>query len=120
VPDDITEDRQVRDQMIVEMFRCLPELAEAKILHEYLQVRDDFTAFHTGLYRDRPQTATGVEKLLLAGDWVKLPVPAMLMETACTSGLLAANQILGREGLRQEPIETVPLRGLLAGRAAPR
>jgi hypothetical protein len=34
--------------------------------------------------------------------------------------LLAANQILGREGLRQEPIETVPLRGLLAGRAAPR
>ena len=80
-------------------------------------MRNDFTAFHTGLYRDRPTHTTGVEGLLLAGDWVKLPVPAMLMEAACTSGLLAANEILGREGLQQEPIYTVPVRGLFARRA---
>jgi isorenieratene synthase len=120
VPDELGKDREIRDQLIAEMHRYLPELAEARILHEYLQVRDDFTAFHTGLYRERPQTATGVENLLLAGDWVKLPVPAMLMEAACTSGLLAANRILDREGLRQEPVLTVPPRGLLAGRQAPR
>jgi isorenieratene synthase len=116
VPDDITQDREIRDRLIAEMRRYLPELAEAKILHEHLQVRSDFTAFHTGLYRTRPRTATGVKNLLLAGDWVKLPVPAMLMEAACTSGLLAANEILGREGLQQEPVYTVPLRGLLARR----
>jgi isorenieratene synthase len=117
VPDDIREDGAARDLLVEEMHRYLPELAQARILHEHLQVRDDFTAFHTGLYRTRPQTLSGVEGLLLAGDWVKLPVPAMLMEAACTSGLLAANQILGRHGLQQEPIYTVPLRGLFARRS---
>jgi isorenieratene synthase len=120
VPDDIAAEGAVRDQLIEELHRYLPELARAKILHEHLQVRDDFTAFHTGLHRHRPQTLSGVEGLLLAGDWVKLPVPAMLMEAACTSGLLAANQILGRHGLQQEPIYTVPLRGLLARRSSRR
>jgi len=116
VPDDITDERDIRDQLIREMYLYLPELETAKILHEYLQVRDDFTAFHTGLYGTRPEHTTGVENLFLAGDWVKLPVPAMLMEAACTSGFLSANEILAREGLQQEPIYTVPLRGLFARR----
>ena len=51
-----------------------------------------------------------------APDWVALPVPAMLMEAACTSGVLSANGILESEGLCQEPVYTVPPRGLLAGR----
>ena len=51
-----------------------------------------------------------------AGDWVALPCPAMLMEAACTSGLLAANLLLRRQGLREEPVESVPRRGLLAPR----
>jgi hypothetical protein len=43
----------------------------------------------------------------------------MLMEAACTSGLLAANAVLRRDGLREEPVESVPLRGLLAPRSGP-
>jgi isorenieratene synthase len=117
LPDDMRDDRAIRDQLIEEMGLYLPELKTARIIHEHLQVRNDFTAFHTGLYRTRPTHTTGVAGLFLAGDWVKLPVPAMLMEAACTAGLLAANEILGRESLRQEPIYTVPLRGLFARRA---
>ena len=74
------------------------------------------TAFHTGLFANRPEVDNGVEGLYLAGDWVKLPYPAMLMEAACMSGLLSANAILRRHGLREEPVYTVPLRGLLAQR----
>ena len=40
----------------------------------------------------------------------------MLMEAACTSALLAANAILQKEGLRAEPVYSVPLKGLLARR----
>jgi isorenieratene synthase len=43
-----------------------------------------------------------------------LPLPAMLMEAAVTSGLAAANAILRQEGVREEPVYSVPLRGLLA------
>lgn len=82
-------------------------------------MRDDFTAFHTGLHADRPETLTEDEALLLAGDWVKLPIPAMLMEAAFVSGLYAANAILAREGLRRHAIDAVAPRGVLA-QLAPR
>ena len=64
---------------------------------------------------DRPGTDTGIDGLYCAGDWVKLPVPAMLMEAAFASGMVAANRILASDGLQEAPIESVPLKGLLAG-----
>jgi isorenieratene synthase len=51
---------------------------------------------------------------MLAGDHVRLPAPAALMEAAVMSGRLAANAILAGEGLRQVPIPTVALKGPLA------
>jgi isorenieratene synthase len=116
VPDDAGDERAIRDQLVREMQAYLPELVGAKVLHEYLQVRDDFTAFHTGLHASRPGHISGVRNLFLAGDWVKLPVPAMLMEASCTAGMLSANEILAAEGLRPEPLYTVPRKGLLARR----
>ena len=41
--------------------------------------------------------------------------PVMLLEAACTSGLKAANDVLSAEGLREEPIYSVPETGLLHG-----
>jgi hypothetical protein len=38
----------------------------------------------------------------------------MLMEAAYTSGAIAANRILKCEGLRENQLESVPLKGLLA------
>ena len=82
--------------------------------YEYFQFRDDFTAFHTNLFQSRPEYKTPIPNLYLAGDWVKLPSPAMLMEAATTSALYAANDIFEKENLRQEPIYSVPLKGLFA------
>jgi hypothetical protein len=45
---------------------------------------------------------------------VKLPVPAMLMEAATTSAMFAANDIFKEENLREEPVLTVPLKGIFA------
>jgi isorenieratene synthase len=93
----------------------LPELRGYTIRREFFQLKDDFSSFHVGMEGSRPATTTDVDGLVLAGDWVRLPVPAMLMEGAFTSGLYAANAILGEHGLREEPIYSVPLRGVALG-----
>ncbi len=119
VPDDVPDDEAIRAAMWRALARAFPELADATVAHEHLRVRDDFTALYVGMARDRPTTETESPHVCLAGDWVKLPVPAMLMEGAFSSGLFAANAILRRVGLREAPIDTVPLRGLLAERPGP-
>jgi isorenieratene synthase len=114
VPDELPDDEAVRSALLAELEHFFPELAGFSIQHEHLRVRNDFTALHVGMAKNRPVTATDNPCITLAGDWVSLPVPAMLMEGAFTSGLYAANAILRQAGLREAPIESVPLRGLLA------
>jgi isorenieratene synthase len=112
LPDDFPE-RDIRNQLLKEFEEYFPEIKGNKIIYEYLQVKDDFTAFHTNQYKNRPEVKTEVENLFLAGDWVKLENPAMLMEAATTSALYCANNILTKEKLKQEPIYSVPLKGIL-------
>jgi isorenieratene synthase len=118
VPDDITGEEELRRCFLDELYSYHPELKAAKIVDEHLQLRDDFTAYHTGLYASRPSFETEIDGLYLCGDWVKIPVPAMLMEAACTSALLAVNEILEQEQLQQIPVYSVPPRGFLARRSA--
>jgi isorenieratene synthase len=114
VPDAFGGDAEIGSAMREELVRFFPELAGMNVRREHLRVREDFTALHVGMAAGRPGTRTEHERLALAGDWVALPIPAMLMEGAFSSGLFAANAILARERLRESPIDTVPLRGLLA------
>jgi len=104
----------IREQFLKEFEIYFPELNGYKIQHEYLQVREDFTAFHTNLYTNRPGPVTEIPGLYLCGDWIKLPTPAMLMEAATTSAIYAVNDILKEENLQEEPIYSVPTRGLFA------
>ncbi len=114
LPRDLRGPEEAREGLLSEMREYLPELRGSRVLHEHLQIRDDFTAFHTGMHRDRPRVETEVPNLFAAGDWVRLPTPAMLMEAACTSAVLAANAVCQQEGIRREPVWSVPLKGLLA------
>ena len=114
VPDDMNEAEEVKNQLLYEFEKYFPEIRGYKIQYEHFQFRDDFTAFHTNLYQNRPEYKTPIPNLYLAGDWVKLPSPAMLMEAATTSALFAANDILRQESLREEPLFSVPLKGIFA------
>lgn len=114
VPDDLPDGAAIRDALLSEMEHFLPALKGAAVKGEYLHVRDDFAAYHVGLHADRAEVGTSVPRLHLAGDWLKLPFPATLLEGACASGLLAANRVLDDCGLRQEPVWAVPSRGVLA------
>ncbi|MCA9664822.1 MAG: FAD-dependent oxidoreductase, partial [Myxococcales bacterium] len=113
VPDGLDE-REVRDGLLAEAERALPALRGQRVRLEHLQLNANFAAFHVGMASARPGVETDVPGLFLAGDWVALPRPAMLMEAACMSGLLAANGVLARTGLRREQVYAVPARGLMA------
>jgi isorenieratene synthase len=108
------DESQIAHTLKEELWAHCPELRCSRILGEHLQVNRNFTAFHAGMRARRPGVETEHSRLVLAGDWVALPVPAMLMEAAVTSGLMAANAILRHEGVREEPVYSVPPRGLLA------
>jgi isorenieratene synthase len=113
LPDDFPE-REVRNQFLKEFEEYFPEIRNYKVKYEYLQVRDDFTAFHTNLFKNRPGVKTEIENLFLVGDWAKLENPSMLMEAATTSALYAVNFIFNKEGLKEEPLYSVPLKGVFA------
>ena len=97
-----------------ELFVIIPELQEAKILHQEMVNQKNFSGYPPNSYAQRPSTATAVANLCFAGDWVKMPFPCGLMERAVSSGLLAANTILQQEGLQRRPLLSVNPKGVLS------
>jgi isorenieratene synthase len=114
VPPALTSEAEVKGCFLRELYSYFPELRGAEIRHEYLQFNQDFPAFHTNLHKGRPTFTTDIKNLYLAGDWVRIPTPAALMEGAFTSGLLCANDVLAKNDLQEEPVFSVPARGLFA------
>jgi isorenieratene synthase len=96
-----------------ELYEIVPELASANVLHRELVNQKNFSGYPPNSYRDRPETESNISNLIFAGDWVKMPFPCGLMERAVSSGLLAANAILHREGLQQRTLLSVTPEGLL-------
>ncbi|OCQ90104.1 UDP-galactopyranose mutase [Nostoc sp. MBR 210] len=96
-----------------ELYAIVPELKQAKILHRELVNQHNFSGYPPHSYAERPETSTNIPNLVFAGDWVKMPFPCGLMERAVSSGLLAANEILHREGLQRRSLFSVNPEGLL-------
>ena len=113
-PEAMVPPPELRAAMWRELRSLLPELAGARVLHDEFQQQSNFTRWAPGDHARRPGTTTPAANLMLAGDYVRLPAPASLMEAATMSGRLAANAIFDREGLQQATIPTVALKGPLA------
>ncbi len=96
-----------------ELYQIVPQLEQANILHRELVNQKNFSGYPPNSYADRPETSTDIPNLLFAGDWVKMPFPSGLMERAVSSGLLAANEILHREGLQRRSLSIVNPEGVL-------
>ncbi|MEV4707912.1 FAD-dependent oxidoreductase [Actinoplanes sp. NPDC049316] len=90
-----------------------PETARMRIVDSESRLGDDAPAFPVGSDATRPGVSTDADGLHLAGDWVRMPFPAALMERSAASAALAANAILGRHGIRPLQVYSVPPRGLL-------
>ena len=113
VDEDATTESTRRD-LLDGLFTVYPEARSAKILEERLLVRRDCPAFAPGSYATRPAVETPTKRLVLAGDFVKMPFPSALMERAVASGFTAANAIVASFGGATTIVRSVPPRGLLA------
>ena len=80
---------------LAEFERFFPEVQKAKLLKSGIlkEARATFSVT-PGLEPYRPQQATGIPGLFLAGDWTKTDWPST-MESAARSGRLAAGSVLG-------------------------
>lgn len=95
-----------------ELYELVPELTTAKLLHRELVNQKNFSGYPPGSYANRPETETELANLFFAGDWVKMPFPCGLMERAVSSGFLAANAILNKQGLQQRKLLSVKPEGI--------
>ncbi len=107
----------VRRDLLEGLHQLYPELRGARVLAERFLMRQDCPAFAPGSFRMRPTVETPLPQVVLAGDFLRLPIPTALMERAATSGFMAANQLLSGWGVRGQDLWSVPRRGLLAGLA---
>lgn len=104
----------VRNQLREAMFLHYPETRNARVVHESFLYENDCPAFGRGSYDRRPVTTTPHPTLVLAGDFVRVPVPSALMERSVASGFIAANHLLARWNVTPHDIWSVPCRGILA------
>ena len=109
---------EVRADLMRAFHAFYPEYEGAGVIEERYLLRRDCPAFAPGSYRDRPGVSTPHEGIALAGDFVRLPIPSALMERAAASGFLASNHLLAPQGVRPEPIWSIPRRGLFGRRPA--
>jgi carotenoid phi-ring synthase / carotenoid chi-ring synthase len=93
-PHEMAVPEVLAQRLIEDMNQLLPEMRGARVLHQEMQLQDNFSRFGVGDHAPRPSTSTSVPGLWLAGDWVRVDAPVALMEGAVVSGLLAANAIV--------------------------
>ena len=92
--------QDVVDVCLRELGELLPAVHKARLLRSVV-IRENTATFspEPGCDRWRPQTATSIRNLLLAGDFTQTGWPAT-MEGAVRSGYRAAEAILAMEGRR--------------------
>lgn len=104
----------IRNQLRNALFTMYPETRNSRLVHESFLYKNDCPAFGRGRNKNRPSTSTPYPTLVLAGDFVRVPVPCALMERAVTSGFLAANHLLARWNVAPHDVWMIPRTGVFA------
>ena len=107
----VTSSEGLRDRLLNRLREIYPETAPARIVGEKVLRRNDCPRFAPGDFADRPGVSTPHERLMLAGDGIRIDLPVALMERAATTGWSAANELLARFGREGHDMQTVPVMG---------
>lgn len=105
------DDPQLRRDLDARLHSLYPETAAAEVVYESTLCRNDCPRLAPGDFANRPSVATPHGGLALAGDGIRIDLPVALMERAATTGIAAANSLLGHFGVQGHDIYTVPVRG---------
>lgn len=101
----------VEHDLIARLHQLYPETAAARVVFQKTLCRNDCPRLAPGDFALRPTVETPVRGLALAGDGIRIDLPVALMERAATTGIAAANTLLGHFGVRGHDIYTVPIHG---------
>jgi isorenieratene synthase len=101
----------VRAQVLARLHAIYPETAAARVVEERTLWRQDCPLFGVGDFARRPTVRTPHERLMLAGDGIRIDLPVALMERAATTGWHAANSLLAQWGVAGHDLYTVPTQG---------
>jgi isorenieratene synthase len=110
------DETAIRNDLLDALHAFYPEYIGAHVVEERYLIRRDCPAFAPGSHAERPGVTTPHDGIALAGDFVRLPIPSALMERAVASGFLAANHLLATQGVKPEPIRSIPRRGIFGRR----
>ncbi|MBI2803647.1 MAG: FAD-dependent oxidoreductase [Planctomycetes bacterium] len=96
---------EVERQVVAELRRLFPRLADAKLLRARV-VTEHAATFSAvpGVDRWRPRQESPIDNLFVAGDWTNTGWPAT-MEGAVRSGYLAAEALLARLGRPEKLVQ---------------
>jgi squalene-associated FAD-dependent desaturase len=96
---------EVERQVVAELRRLLPRLADAKLVRARV-VTEHAATFSAapGVDRWRPVQTSPIDNLFVAGDWTNTGWPAT-MEGAVRSGYLAAEALLSRVGRPEKLVQ---------------
>lgn len=103
----------VREALLADMHQVFPETRTMDVVAEEYLLEDDCGLADVSPWQDHPEVNSGVDGLLIAGDWIRAPLPVALMERAATTGLLAANALLADWGVTGHDLISPPRTGLL-------
>jgi len=117
LPPGFTE-ADVKAELLHQLHVLYPESAAAAVTADEWLLSEDCPLAGTAPWRLRPEVTTPDPRVVLAGDGIRCDYPVALMERAATTGWLAANALLAREGVAGHDLWTVPMssRHPVAGR----
>lgn len=108
-----TAGQTLREALLADMQEVFPETQDMDIMAEEYLLEDDCGLADISPWQDQLEVATGIPGLVLAGDWIRAPLPVALMERAATTGFLAANALLAGWDVTGQDLHSPPRQGIL-------
>lgn len=94
-------DEEIVAATVEELSEFIPEARDASLVHSVVNhVPLVICAPYPGIDQIRPDVRTPISGLTLAGDWIQTGFPST-MESAATSGWMAAEAVLESHGIRR-------------------
>ncbi|GAA1865319.1 FAD-dependent oxidoreductase [Brevibacterium marinum] len=100
-------------RLLSDLHEVYPETVGLLTVDHELLIEADCGLTDTRPWCDRPEPATPIPGLVIAGDHVRCDTPVALMERAATTGYLAANHLLSSWRVEGTDIWSPPTRGML-------
>lgn len=101
-------DAELERRVVEDLGRAFPEVKGRRVAGRVRRNPPTHTLYRVGHRDDQLGIETPWPRLWCCGDWIRHATPALFLERACTTGILAANAVLRERGLDEWPVLAPP------------